>query len=80
MEKSRRKFIMNTAAASSATFLSPSIVSSSVFGANDRINCAVVGVRSRGKAHAAAINSQNNSRIIFLLPLNSSIMYLISLT
>ena len=40
-------------------------IGKNILGANDRINCAVVGVRSRGKAHAAAINSQNNSKIIF---------------
>ena len=38
MENSRRDFIKKTATAGSATVLAPTIISSSVFGANDRIN------------------------------------------
>ena len=49
MKKSRRNFIKKTAAASSATFLAPSIISASVFGANDRINASVLGINGRGK-------------------------------
>ena len=49
MKNSRRNFIKKTAAASSATLLAPTIVSSSVFGSNDRINAAVLGVNGRGK-------------------------------
>ena len=32
-----------------ATFLAPSIISASVFGANDRINASVLGINGRGK-------------------------------
>ena len=54
MKKSRRKFIKNTVSASTATFLAPSIISASVFGANDRINAVVLGVNGRGKITSAA--------------------------
>ena len=59
MDNSRRNFIKKPSLGtiglkgSSSNFFMVNIL-----GANDRINCAVVGVRSRGKAHAAAINSQ----------------------
>ena len=67
MDITRRNFIKKTSlgtiglTSSSSSFF----IGKNILGANDRINCAVVGVRSRGKAHAAAINSQNNSKIIF---------------
>jgi hypothetical protein len=51
MKSTRRSFIKKTAAASSAAILAPTIISSTVFGANDRINAAVLGVNGRGKDH-----------------------------
>ena len=58
MKKSRRKFIKNTVSASTATFLAPSIISASVFGANDRINAVVLGVNGRGKNHISSLMKQ----------------------
>ncbi len=63
MKKSRRKFIKNTVSASTATFLAPSIVSASVFGANDRINAAVLGVNGRGKNHISSLMKQKNVHV-----------------
>ena len=60
MKKSRRNFIKKTAAASSATFLAPSIISASVFGANDRINASVLGINGRGKNHISSLMKQKN--------------------
>ena len=74
MEKSRRKFIKNTAAASSATFLAPSIVSASVFGANDRINAAVLGVNGRGKSHISSLMKQKNVQVTTLCDPDMNIM------
>ena len=67
MNNTRRNFIKKTSLGTIGLTSSSSnfFVGKNILGANDRINCAVVGVRSRGKAHAAAINSQNNSKIIF---------------
>ena len=46
----RRKFIKNTALTGAAlTF--PTIIPAQVFGANDRINIAVLGVNGRGQNH-----------------------------
>lgn len=42
-ESSRRSFIKKSAVAGSAALIAPTIVPSSVFGANDRINAAVLG-------------------------------------
>ena len=36
-----------------------------VLGANDRINCAVIGVRSRGKAHVMAIHNDPNAKVLY---------------
>ena len=63
MKKSRRKFIKNTISASTATFLAPSIVSASVFGANDRINAVVLGVNGRGKNHISSLMKQKNVHV-----------------
>ena len=67
MDTTRRNFIKKTSLGTIGLTSSSSnfFIGKNILGANDRINCAVVGVRSRGKAHAAAINSQNNSKIIF---------------
>ena len=67
MGNTRRNFIKKTSLGTIGLTSSSSnfFFGKNILGANDRINCAVVGVRSRGKAHAAAINSQNNSKIIF---------------
>ena len=63
MKKSRRKFIKNTVSASAATFLAPSIISASVFGANDRINAVVLGVNGRGKNHISSLMKQKNVHV-----------------
>ena len=67
MGNTRRNFIKKTSLGTIGLTSSSSnfFIGKNILGANDRINCAVVGVRSRGKAHAAAINSQSNSKIIF---------------
>ena len=46
----RRKF-MDTTLKAGAVRAVPSIIPSRVFGANDRINAAVLGLNGRGKSH-----------------------------
>ena len=69
MDNTRRNFIKNTTlgtvSLATATLSSNFVLGRDILGANDRINCAVVGVRSRGKAHAAAINLQENAKILY---------------
>ena len=69
MDNTRRNFIKNTTLGTvsfaTATLSSNFVLGRDILGANERINCAVVGVRSRGKAHAAAINLQENAKILY---------------
>ena len=69
MDSTRRNFIKNTTlgtvSLATATLSSNFVLGRDILGANERINCAVVGVRSRGKAHAAAINLQENAKILY---------------
>lgn len=66
---SRRNFIKKTATASTAIGLGglmlPSKSYANVLGANDHINCAVIGVRSRAKAHVKAIHTDLNAKILY---------------
>ena len=63
MDGKRRNFIKT---ASLATGVSPNfMIGKSILGANDRIHCAIAGIRSRGKAHAAAIKLQKNAKITY---------------
>ena len=66
METSRRSFIKKTAAAGSAAIVAPTIISASVFGANDRINAAVLGVNGRGKSHIKSLMVQDNVQVTTL--------------
>ncbi len=69
MDNTRRNFIksttLGTVSLATATLSSNFVLGRDILGANERINCAVVGVRSRGKAHAAAINLQENAKILY---------------
>ncbi|PIB26970.1 Gfo/Idh/MocA family oxidoreductase [Maribacter sp. 4G9] len=65
----RRNFIKKTTAGTAAVTLGGMILPSSSFGnilgANDKINCAVIGVRSRAKAHVKAIHADPNATILY---------------
>lgn len=60
--QSRRKFIKNSATAAAAVTI-PSIIPAHAFGANDRINAAVLGVNGRGKSHISSFMAQDNVQI-----------------
>ncbi len=65
----RRSFIKKTAAGSAAismgSLVFPAFGHAHILGANDRINTAVIGVRSRGKAHVKAIHADPLARILY---------------
>lgn len=65
----RRTFIKKSASGSAALVLGglvlPKMGYASVFGANDQINVAVIGVRSRAKAHVKAIHQDPNAKILY---------------
>lgn len=66
---SRRSFLKKTAAGSAAlslgSLMMPKMGYGSYWGANDRINTAVIGVRSRGKAHVKAIHADPLAKILY---------------
>jgi predicted dehydrogenase len=65
----RRNFIKKTSAGTAAVTLGSLVFPSSsygnILGANDHINCAIIGVRSRAKAHVKAIHQDKNAKIIY---------------
>ncbi|MBT8184201.1 MAG: Gfo/Idh/MocA family oxidoreductase, partial [Eudoraea sp.] len=75
---SRRIFIKKTAAGSAAVTLGglvlPKKSYSMIPGANDRINAAVIGVRSRAKAHVKAIHNDINARILYNCDVDDTII------
>ncbi|WP_422081135.1 Gfo/Idh/MocA family protein [Ulvibacterium sp.] len=69
MNTNRREFIKKTTAGTAAITLGglamPNLGNARILGANDHINCAVIGVRSRAKAHVKAIHADNNALILY---------------
>ncbi len=65
----RRNFIKKTAAGTAAlsigSMVFPKLSYAGILGANDRINTAVIGVKSRGKAHVKAIHADPLARILY---------------
>ena len=61
--RSRRSFLKKSAAAGSVAIVAPTIISASAFGANDRINAAVLGINGRGKSHINSLMIQDNVQI-----------------
>lgn len=61
-KESRRSFIKKSAVAS-AVLTIPTIIPTHAFGANDRINAAVLGVNGRGKNHIEGLMEQKNVQI-----------------
>ena len=65
----RRSFIKKTTAGTAAVTLGgltlPSMGYGKILGANDHINCATIGIRSRAKAHVKAINADPNAKILY---------------
>lgn len=66
MKSSRRSFVKKTVAFSSAAMIAPAILPNSIFGANDRINAAVLGMNGRGKSHVKSLMAQDNVEVAIL--------------
>jgi predicted dehydrogenase len=64
--ETRRSFVKKTAVAGSAALVAPTILPATVFGANDRINAAVLGLNGRGKNHVSGFMVQDNVRVTTL--------------
>ncbi len=66
---SRRSFIKKSAAGGAAlgmgSVLLPKVSYSAILGSNDQLNVAIIGVRSRAKAHVKAIHQDTNARILY---------------
>lgn len=75
MKTTRRNFIKKTSIGTVAATLAPQVmIGKNILGANDRIHCAIAGIRSRGKAHAAAIKLQDNAKIIYNCDVDDTII------
>ena len=76
MDNTRRDFIKKTSfAAAAISSITPNImIGKNILGANDRIHCAIAGIRSRGKALGAAINLQDNAKILFSCDVDDAII------
>ncbi|WP_273566331.1 Gfo/Idh/MocA family oxidoreductase [Maribacter halichondriae] len=65
----RRNFIKKTSAGTAAVTLGglvlPKFGYGNILGSNDQINCAIIGVRSRAKAHVKAIHADPNAKIVY---------------
>ncbi|MEC7262131.1 MAG: Gfo/Idh/MocA family oxidoreductase [Bacteroidota bacterium] len=65
----RRDLKKNTTAGTAAVTLGsmvlPTWTNARILGANNQINCAVIGVRSRAKAHFLAIHQDANAKILY---------------
>lgn len=64
-QTSRRSFLKKSAGAAVALSL-PTIVSARAFGANDRINVAVIGVNGRGKNHIQGFGNLENVEVTYI--------------
>ncbi len=74
----RRDFIKKTTAGTAAvTFgglVLPNVGYTNILGANDHINCAVIGIRSRGKAHVKAIHADINAKVLYSCDVDDNIL------
>ncbi|TYA84397.1 Gfo/Idh/MocA family protein [Seonamhaeicola marinus] len=76
MKPTRRQFIKKASAGALGATILPNLSfgSTSVFGANERINVAVIGVRSRAKSLMQAINKYSNAKIIYTCDVDDNII------
>lgn len=74
----RRSFIKKSALGSAGIslggMLMPNMANARILGANDHINCAVIGVRSRAKAHVLAIHQDPNAKILYNCDVDDTII------
>lgn len=74
----RRDFIKKTTTGTAALTLGTMVFSKSAYGnilgANEQINCAVIGVRSRAKAHITALGALPNVKILYNCDVDDTII------
>ena len=61
----RRTFIKNTTGAAIALGI-PTIIPSTAFGANDKVQVAVLGVNGRGQDHIKGFQKQDHAQVVTL--------------
>ncbi|MCK3682829.1 Gfo/Idh/MocA family oxidoreductase [Maribellus sp. YY47] len=66
MKPTRRDFLKKSAVTGAGAIVAPTVLSANVFGANDRINAAVLGVHGRGGSHISAFMNQPNVQVTTL--------------
>ncbi|MBT3482632.1 MAG: Gfo/Idh/MocA family oxidoreductase, partial [Opitutales bacterium] len=71
---SRRRFLQNTSMAGTSLLLAGTQASGKVFGANDRLRIAVVGLNGRGKSHIAGWLEQPNVEIAYLIDPDKNVL------
>ena len=76
--ETRRNFLKKTAAGSAALGLHgalfPSTGLARILGANEKVVCACIGIRSRGKAHVLAINAYPNAFLKYNCDVDDAIL------
>lgn len=74
----RRNFIKKTTAGTTGLALSgmilPNTAYTNILGANDHLGVAVIGVRSRAKAHCIAIHQDPNAKILYSCDVDDKII------
>ncbi|WP_411029270.1 Gfo/Idh/MocA family protein [Spongiimicrobium sp. 3-5] len=74
----RRNFIKKTSAGTVALSMGgmvlPSMGYGRIIGANDHLNVAVIGVRSRAKSHVIAIHQDKNAKILYNCDVDDTII------
>jgi predicted dehydrogenase len=63
---SRRTFVKASSAVTAATVAAPMFIPNKVFGANDKIRAAVLGVNGRGKSHINGFMNLDNVEVVTL--------------
>jgi len=71
---SRRKFIKTAATGSLAVLAMPTIIPASAFGANDRVQVAVIGINGRGKNHIASFKKLDKVEVATLCDVDKNVL------
>jgi predicted dehydrogenase len=71
MEYTRRQFIGTTAA---AVLVAGTMAKGKVFGANDKIRVACVGIHGRGESHIDGFSGQDGSEVVALCDVDSEVL------
>ncbi len=80
MSSNRRDFLKKATAGAVGVAFTGGLTSlsaqsySNILGANDHINCAVIGVRSRAKAHVIAIHQDLNAKVLYSCDVDDTIL------